>query len=284
MSSNKDNCIRRLRRLWALEALSDEDKRRLLAIGFSPTPSSLCIPVICYETEERFDSMTSAANWVSKMAGTEVTVGSVSAAVKRGIAVRGYHFFLEGDESSFLKSRHSTRAVMCFETGERFISGREAAKAINVSDSTLYNAIKSRSICVGYHWYYEDEGSPEPTSLKVAYYRPSYSVICYETKDEFCSPSDAARWVGAKASSVRDACRSGKALKGFHFCYTHDLASFTPMNRREKKVRCVETSEVFNSAADADRSLGIRYGVAKAIRKKMKCRGYHWEYVSNDED
>lgn len=47
-----------------------------------------------------------------------------------------------------------------------------------------------------------------------------------------------------------------------------------------KKVKCVETGIVFNSAAQASRVMGIKYPeVARSIRRGGKSCGYTWEYV-----
>jgi hypothetical protein len=50
--------------------------------------------------------------------------------------------------------------------------------------------------------------------------------------------------------------------------------------RSSKKVRCVETGEVFTSMSAA----GLFYGKSKnaistSIRDNCRCAGYHWEYV-----
>lgn len=51
-----------------------------------------------------------------------------------------------------------------------------------------------------------------------------------------------------------------------------------------KRVRCIETGEVYFSASEASRSLGFKkLAVKNAIARKGKCGGYHWEYISNKE-
>ena len=55
-------------------------------------------------------------------------------------------------------------------------------------------------------------------------------------------------------------------------------------NYHAKQVRCIETGEVFDCAADASRFLGIAIPcVANSIRKGYRCAGYHWEYVEQDK-
>ena len=51
-----------------------------------------------------------------------------------------------------------------------------------------------------------------------------------------------------------------------------------------RKVICVETKEVFQSARAASMSLGYSKGaVWQAINTDCKCGGYHWEYYDGDE-
>ena len=50
---------------------------------------------------------------------------------------------------------------------------------------------------------------------------------------------------------------------------------------RGKKVRCVETGEVFESIIEAERKLGLTQGsICQCCRGKLKtCGKFHWEYV-----
>ena len=51
-----------------------------------------------------------------------------------------------------------------------------------------------------------------------------------------------------------------------------------------RKVICVETKEVFQSARAASMVLGYSKGaVWQAINKGYKCGGYTWEYYDGDE-
>lgn len=50
--------------------------------------------------------------------------------------------------------------------------------------------------------------------------------------------------------------------------------------KRAKKVVCVETGQVFESAMDASRFLGKKHNaVVSCIHAKCACCGYHWKYV-----
>jgi len=48
-----------------------------------------------------------------------------------------------------------------------------------------------------------------------------------------------------------------------------------------KAVRCVDTGEVFASAAEASRSLGLsKMAVTVSMRMRCKCAGMNWEYIN----
>ncbi len=54
-------------------------------------------------------------------------------------------------------------------------------------------------------------------------------------------------------------------------------------NSRDIKVRCIETGQIFNSMAEADRWCGIKNGVKGVIHGRQKTAGgYHWEQWINN--
>ena len=50
---------------------------------------------------------------------------------------------------------------------------------------------------------------------------------------------------------------------------------------RSKKIRCIETNEIYNSMAEVERKLGLNQGSISRVcnGKRKTCGGYHWEYV-----
>lgn len=56
----------------------------------------------------------------------------------------------------------------------------------------------------------------------------------------------------------------------------------TRTERTSKKVRCIETEEVFKSLHDVERKTGLIRGYVRECCKDgaKTCGGYHWEYVN----
>jgi hypothetical protein len=51
-------------------------------------------------------------------------------------------------------------------------------------------------------------------------------------------------------------------------------------SKKAKKVRCVETGQIWGCASEISRKLGLsRNAIANGINSKCKVKGYHWEYV-----
>lgn len=61
----------------------------------------------------------------------------------------------------------------------------------------------------------------------------------------------------------------------------HGTRTERSVKARSKKVKCVETGEVFESAYEVERKTGLtQSGVWACCKGKYKtCGGYHWEYA-----
>ena len=68
-----------------------------------------------------------------------------------------------------------------------------------------------------------------------------------------------------------------------------DLSPYKSCKEKSKKVKCVETGEIFNSAKQANEMLvkkGLSYSYTAYIRIKNACKnreetayGFHWQFV-----
>ena len=113
------------------------------------------------------------------------------------------------------------------------------------------------------------------------------SVYCYELGKYFPSITDAAKETGANASSI-SACCSGKQATagGYRWTYFeingHSLGNRAPAKGKVRKVKCVETDKVYESAAEAGRKTGVSAsGISACCRGSQKTAGgYHWACAS----
>lgn len=112
------------------------------------------------------------------------------------------------------------------------------------------------------------------------------AVVCIETGEEFESYRAAARKIGITSSGkIGDACKdSTKTCGGYHWRYKEDTEKTLEkiMENLPYAVRCVETGEIFKSAAEAGRSIGV---TRKAIERACKSpsytsKGFHWEKIN----
>ena len=113
------------------------------------------------------------------------------------------------------------------------------------------------------------------------------SVYCYELRKYFPSITDAAKETGANASSI-SACCSGKQATagGYRWSYFevngHSIANRPAAKGKVRKVKCIETGKVYESAAEAGRKTGVSAGgISACCRGSQKTAGgYRWIYAS----
>lgn len=130
----------------------------------------------------------------------------------------------------------------------------------------------------------------------------SKKVKCIETQDVFGSISEAERW--CDSTKVGECCRGQRSYAGHHpetgqilswdyandndevtiICNTKILNKHKYFDSRSKKVRCIETNEIFMSESEACKKYGASRGTigraCNGLRKTALKK--HWEWVEED--
>lgn len=106
--------------------------------------------IICFETGERFASVTDAASAIGAARPL------VSSALKRHGACRGFYFYYadEPEPDDLLPSKRGIR-VRCVETGVVYKTITQAAKETGASQAGIRGA--ASGMAGGYHWEYADD-------------------------------------------------------------------------------------------------------------------------------
>lgn len=121
----------------------------------------------------------------------------------------------------------------------------------------------------------------------------SIRVLCKETQEVFGSMSEAARWSGTDSAKISYCCKGIRKHAGHH-PIDNSLLSWeitnkevtaychAPQNKNPiKKVQCIETQIIYNSASEAMRQTGINGGnIGRCCQGKRKTAGgLHWQYI-----
>lgn len=174
------------------------------------------------------------------------------------------------------------REILCeCETAEELCEKEieYIAKANATSDPLYYN------ICYGGEGGIPGENISEETKRKIGEANGK-KVICVETGEVFASSVAASKTLGKSDGAVSMSIRNNQRCGGFHFKY---LENYDPEEEIKDKphylskpVVCVETGEVFESAASASRALGFQTNqVANNIFQGCTCRGFHFRYLED---
>lgn len=176
------------------------------------------------------------------------------------------------------------RAIICFETEERFESVTDAANAIGAAWSLVSSALKRHGACRGFHFYYADEAEPDDSVFDRKVYKNSRPIICLETNERFESQARAAKAVGVPREAIYAALRGHIATKGLHFYYADEPDDPEPddllSSKRGIRVRCVETGVVYKTITQAAKETGASQAGIRGAASGM-AGGYRWEYVDD---
>ena len=254
--------------------------------------------VICLETGIRYKTYVAAANDLA------ISSSNVEAAVKSSSHyTKGYHLVdcaeyntLSKEEiQHILKKGGKGRAVVCVETGMYYKSIVAASKTYAKSkQETARSRISDccrdpYSVFDDKHWCYAEDLQSRKDNADRYSSTVKTAVRCVETGKEYESLAEASRDTGILANSIRLAAK-GERHKAGNFTWVYiDAAPQKRGHKGEnqptaKKVRCIETGNIFVSLGAAARAVGLRSSnsIRFAIDRRGTSAGYHWEYVDGD--
>lgn len=239
--------------------------------------------IVCVETGEVYDGAEAAA----RALGITYGGSNIRIAAGNGGMAKGYHWRFEDDEATEPGEVRGNKAVVCWETGERFETAEAAAAWAGCTPKAIYAAVRLRNVADDYHWYLADNPRPDASTLKF-----SKKVVCWETGEVFLSARSAAGSLGESVAKVRAAINRGGTAGGLHWHYEGETpaviekviagksrarSSAKATARPKRGVTCWETGEVFENADAAGASVGVkRDAIARAIRKQRRSGGFHW--------
>ena len=169
--------------------------------------------VVCWETGKVYTSIREAASAVGVADSKNVAI-----AARTGGKSGGFHWHFEGEDGPKKKEKkRKTRAVVCWETGEKFESISAASAAVGLkSESSIRSVLRGEQITAGgFHWYLSDQ--PKPVTFE---YEPrrKQPIACWETDEVFEGADEAAAAVGLKSkSNIYSAVRKGVRAGGYHW-------------------------------------------------------------------
>ena len=120
----------------------------------------------------------------------------------------------------------------------------------------------------------------------------SKQVVHLETRKKYLKVIDAAADTGIDRSNIIDCCEGiMNEAKGTHWAYYNDYKSMTEEDIQERlnkhsialrRCLCVETGQVFNSLAEAERIMNLPRGkvVMVCLGLRKTTGGYHFQYVN----
>lgn len=250
--------------------------------------------VICIETQKIYN-LKEAANFAkadkSQIVGcckgkTNHVKGYHWAYVDDKVLQEKYKMFINKPQYSWIKS------IICIETQCIYNSTQEAEKETNIRSGDIQACCKKKQKTAGgYHWAFSDDENGIKNLQKFIGNGPSTTarvlkIYCLETGEMFDSQSKAEEKYGGNIwNALRDiAITAG----GYHWCYYDDpkieqyKKCYFGIKPKDKRIKCYETGEVFDSISKAEEKYGLSSIHAVLDKPNKTSGGYHWAHFSNN--
>lgn len=111
-------------------------------------------------------------------------------------------------------------------------------------------------------------------------------IYCKELDKAYDCIKDAAEDLNIGYSNIRSQLQGiSNYCAGYRFCYLEDKDTFDfSVKKQTKKVRCVETQQVFNSIQECANYFHTTHStISIAVNKPRPYKKFHFEFVKEDE-
>lgn len=132
-----------------------------------------------------------------------------------------YQQWLEG-----IKNNSKNIAVKCIETGEKYVSARDAERKTGVAHTSILKSCVSENysqLAGGFHWCYADDDiTLEDLGIE---YKGNRYILCVETEKVYKTAREVKRDIGCDDSSINKCCKGygNKTVYGYHWKYIYLL-------------------------------------------------------------
>jgi hypothetical protein len=242
--------------------------------------------VICLETGQEYISAKEA----SKQTG--ICYGSITRVCrhqqnKAGGFTWKYKFHDNPEYKPTPTLNDSCRSVWCFEDKIKFASVAEAARYYNLDASGISKCCRGKLRSTGgKHFYYDGD----EVNLTQATYGAK-PCECLDTGEWFVSASEAARKKNINTTSIAKACAGKQRTAGGLtwrylnedekiFYFQNYLIDWSAASQKNKRVMCVETGNIYETAKQAGETLNINIDMIRKSCNNLSCTagGYHWQF------
>lgn len=119
------------------------------------------------------------------------------------------------------------------------------------------------------------------------------AVICIETQKQYDSIISAAKDTGLARVSIKKSCVTQRAtVNNLHFTFKKSADAYIPKpaktNGRERPVINMDTGEIFASADEAGRAIGVHGNSIRSVcgnkPHHFRSGGYRWAYLDSVEE
>ena len=250
--------------------------------------------IICVNTGDVYDSLSDCGRILN------IKTQHLSKACKRHSPTHKLYFAYldEYDESiwekyiSEKKTPETAKPVYCFELDKQWDSITSCCRELNISTGEMSRLLKEQSVnniyktISGKHFCLLNQKNDAKLGGKPIR-KDSRAVCCIETSKKYRSVTEAEKELHIK--NVLKCCKNWRyTAGGFHWCFVKDIDNYCSIEQKKrglrnglaKKVRCVETGEVFDTQSQAGRKYHRDVkAISRAIQSGRMCAGYHWEYA-----
>jgi len=183
-------------------------------------------------------------------------------------------------------------SIICIEINKKFNSLKEAALFCNGNPHYLKLNAENGTPYHNYHWklngvdvelkekksHLKNKHLSKETKKKLSEEKRKRvpKIKCIELNKIFDCAKEAADYLHKSSGSyILEKARKGLPCYGYHW-------KIIEKEFKQPKIKCIELNKIFDNAKEAVKFVGktdYRH-LARCIRNKSKCYGYHWEFLN----